>query len=147
MYRLRTALLICFIGLTLFSGLSIILVGFTISKRGRIDFAEIGGHFLTQSISAKVENILQDVEDIVEMTERFSFKIENGKVDYRLLLNNLASSLMINHNLGTVIYTEEKTGYTLSAKTIGGAAAVSPYFVPYAGLGLYVSENVNLSSS
>jgi adenylate cyclase len=111
--RLRTALLICFIGLTLFSGLSIILVGFTISQRGRIDFAEIGGHFLTQSISAKVENILQDVEDIVEMTERFSFKIENGKVDYRLLLNNLASSLMINHNLGTVIYTEEKTGYTL----------------------------------
>ena len=112
-FRLRTILLICFICITLFSGLSITLMGLTISQKGLINFAEIGGNFLNQSISGKVENFLQDVEDIVEMTGRFSFKIENGKVDYRLLLNNLANSLIINHNLGTAIYTEEKTGYSL----------------------------------
>ncbi|MFZ4612010.1 MAG: HAMP domain-containing protein, partial [Gemmataceae bacterium] len=47
------------------------------------------------------------------MTDRFSFKMENGKVNYSLILNNLAHSLIVNHNLGTAIYTEEKTGYSL----------------------------------
>ncbi|MFZ4608324.1 MAG: hypothetical protein ACOYNM_00825, partial [Gemmataceae bacterium] len=60
-----------------------------------------------------MENFLQDAEDVIEATDRFSFKIENEKVNYSLLLNNLAHSLIVNHNLGTTIYTEEKTGYTL----------------------------------
>ncbi|MFM7097491.1 MAG: adenylate/guanylate cyclase domain-containing protein [Gemmataceae bacterium] len=113
MYRLRTALLICFIGLTLFCGLTITLISIRLSYTARVSYTHELGHLLSQSINIKVENFLQDAEDIVEVTDRFSFKIANNKVDYQLLLNNLAHSLIVNHNLGKAIYTEEKTGYTL----------------------------------
>jgi adenylate cyclase len=112
-YRLRTALLISFIGLTLFSGLTITLLSLRLSYTARVDYTQEVGHLLTQAVTLKVENFLQDVEDVIEATYRFSFKIENGKVNYSLILNNLAHSLIVNHNLGTAIYTEEKTGYTL----------------------------------
>jgi len=113
MYRLRTALLICFIGLTLFSGLTITLLSLRLSYTARVNYTEEVGHLLTQAITLKMEEFLQDVEDVIEATDRFSFRIENGKVDYPLILNTLSHSLIINHNLGAAIYTEEKTGYTL----------------------------------
>ncbi len=113
MYRLRTALLISFIGLTLFSGLSITLLSLRLSYTARVNYTQEVGHLLTQAVTLKVENFLQEAEDVIEATDRFSFKIEKGKVDYPLLLNNLAHSLIVNHNLGTAIYTEEKTGYAL----------------------------------
>jgi hypothetical protein len=112
-YRLRTALLISFIGLTLFSGLTITLLSLRLSYTARVNYTQEVGHLLTRSVTLKVENFLQDAEDVIEATDRFSFKIENEKVNYSLLLNNLAHSLIVNHNLGTTIYTEEKTGYTL----------------------------------
>ena len=113
MYRLRTALLICFIGLTLFSGLTITLLSLRLSYISRVNYTQEVGHLLTQAVTLKVENFLQEAEDVVEVTDRFSFKIKNGKVDYSLILNNLAHSLIVNHNLGIAIYTEEKTGYSL----------------------------------
>jgi len=113
MYRLRTALLISFIGLTLFSGLTITLLSLRLSYTARVNYTQEVGHLLTQAVTHKVENFLQEAEDVVEVTDRFSFKMENGKVDYSLILNNLAHSLIVNHNLGTAIYTEEKTGYSL----------------------------------
>ena len=113
MYRLRTALLICFIGLTLFSGLTITLLSLRLSYTARVNYTQEVGHLLTQAVTLKVEEFLQDAEDVIEATDRFSFKMENGKVDYPLLLGNLAHSLIVNHNLGSAIYTEEKTGYTL----------------------------------
>ena len=113
MYRLRTALLISFIGLTLFSGLTITLLSLRLSYTARVNYTQEVGHLLTQAVTHKVENFLQEAEDVVEVTDRFSFKMENGKVDYSLILNNLAHSLIVNHNLGTAIYTEEKTGYAL----------------------------------
>ena len=113
MYRLRTALLISFIGLTLFSGLTITLLSLRLSYTARVNYTEEVGHLLTQAITLKMEEFLQDVEDVIEATDRFSFRIENGKVDYPLILNTLSHSLIINHNLGAAIYTEEKTGYTL----------------------------------
>lgn len=113
MYRLRTALLISFIGLTLFSGLTITLLSLRLSYTSRVNYTQEVGHLLTQAVTLKVENFLQEAEDVVEATDRFSFKIKNGKVDYSLILNNLAHSLIVNHNLGTAIYTEEKTGYSL----------------------------------
>ena len=113
MYRLRTVLLISFIGLTLFSGLTITLLSLRISYTARVNYTQEVGHLLTQAVTLKVENFLQETEDVIEVTDRFSFKIEKGKVDYLLLLNNLAHSLIVNHNLGTAIYTEEKSGYTL----------------------------------
>ena len=106
MYRLRTALLISFIGLTLFSGLSITLLSLRLSYTARVNYTQEVGHLLTQAVTLKVENFLQEAEDVIEVTDRFSFKIEKGKVDYPLLLNNLAHSLIVNHNLGTAIYTE-----------------------------------------
>jgi len=112
-YRLRTALLISFIGLTLFSGLTITLLSLRLSYTARVDYTQEVGHLLTQAVTLKVENFLQEAEDVIEGTNRFSFKIENGKVNYSLILNNLAHSLIVNHNLGTAIYMEEKTGYTL----------------------------------
>ena len=112
-FRLRTALLISFIGLTLFSGLSITLLSLRLSYTARVNYTQEVGHLLTQAVNRNVENFLQDAEDVIEATERFSFKIENGKLNYPLLLNTLAQSLIINHNLGTAFYTEEKTGYTL----------------------------------
>ena len=112
-YRLRTALLISFIGLTLFSGLTITLLSLRLSYTARVDYTQEVGHLLTQAVTLKVENFLQEAEDVIEGTNRFSFNMENGKVDYSLILNNLAHSLILNHNLGTAIYTEEKTGYTL----------------------------------
>jgi len=112
-YRLRTALLISFIGLTLFSGLTITLLSLRLSYTARVDYTQEVGHLLTQAVTLKVENFLQEAEDVIEGTNRFSFKMENGKIDYSLILNNLAHSLILNHNLGTAIYTEEKTGYTL----------------------------------
>ena len=112
-FRLRTALLISFIGLTLFSGLSITLLSIRLSYTVRVNFTQEVGHLLTQAVTLKVENFLQEAEDVVEATDRFSFKMENGKVDYSLILNSLAHSLIVNHNLGTAIYTEEKTGYSL----------------------------------
>jgi len=112
-YRLRTALLISFIGLTLFSGLTITLLSLRLSYMARVDYTQEVGHLLTQAVTLKVENFLQEAEDVIEGTNRFSFNMENGKVDYSLILNNLAHSLILNHNLGTAIYTEEKTGYTL----------------------------------
>jgi len=113
MYRLRTALLICFIGLTLFSGLTITLLSLRLSYTARVNYTQEVGHLLTQAITLKVENFLQEAEDVIEVTDRFSFRMENGKVDYPLILSTLAHSLIVNHNLGTAIYTEEKTGYTL----------------------------------
>ncbi len=113
MYRLRTALLISFIGLTLFSGLTITLLSLRLSYTSRVNYTQEVGHLLTQAVTLKVENFLQEAEDVVEVTDRFSFKIKNGKVDYSLILNNLAHSLIVNHNLGIAIYTEEKTGYSL----------------------------------
>ena len=113
MYRLRTALLISFIGLTLFSGLSITLLSLRLSYTARVNYTQEVGHLLTQAVTLKVENFLQEAEDVIEVTDRFSFKIENEKVNYSLLLNNLVHSLIVNHNLGTTIYTEEKTGYAL----------------------------------
>ena len=113
MYRLRTALLISFIGLTLFSGLTITLLSLRLSYTARVNYTQEVGHLLTQAVTHKVENFLQEAEDVVEVTDRFSFKIKNGKVDYSLILNNLAHSLIVNHNLGIAIYTEEKTGYSL----------------------------------
>ena len=113
MYRLRTALLISFIGLTLFSGLTITLLSLRLSYKSRVNYTQEVGHLLTQAVTLKVENFLQEAEDVVEVTDRFSFKIKNGKVDYSLILNNLAHSLIVNHNLGIAIYTEEKTGYSL----------------------------------
>ena len=113
MYRLRTALLICFIGLTLFSGLTITLLSLRLSYTARVNYTQELGHLLTQAVTLKVENFLQEAEDVIEATDRFSFKMRNGKVDYPLILNNLAHSLIVNHNLGTAIYTEEKTGYSL----------------------------------
>ncbi len=112
-YRLRTALLVCFIGLTLFSGLSITLLSLRLSYTSRVNYTQEVGHLLTQSVNLKVENFLQDAEDIIEVTDRFSFKIANNKVDYSLLLSNLAHSLIVNPNLGTAIFTEEKTGYSI----------------------------------
>jgi len=112
-YRLRTALLISFIGLTLFSGLTITLLSLRLSYTARVDYTQEVGHLLTQAVTLKVENFLQEAEDVIEGTNKFSFKIENGKVNYSLILNNLAHSLIVNHNLGTAIYMEEKTGYTL----------------------------------
>ncbi len=112
-YRLRTALLICFIGLTLFSGLTITLLSLRLSYTARVNYTQEVGHLLTQAVTLKVESFLQEAEDVIEVTDRFSFKMENEKVNYSLLLNNLAHSLIVNHNLGTTIYTEEKTGYTL----------------------------------
>ncbi|MSR50216.1 MAG: adenylate/guanylate cyclase domain-containing protein [Gemmataceae bacterium] len=112
-YRVRTVLLICFIGLTLFSGLTITLVSLRLSYTARFNYTQEVGHLLTQAVTHKVENFLQETEDVIESTERFSFKIEKGKVDFPLLLNNLAHRLIVNHNLGTAIYTEEKTGYAL----------------------------------
>ena len=113
MYRLRTALLISFIGLTLFSGLTITLLSLRLSYTARVNYTQEVGHLLTQAVTHKVENFLQEAEDVVEVTDRFSFKIKNGKVDYSLILNNLAHSLIVNHNLGIAIYTEEKSGYSL----------------------------------
>jgi adenylate cyclase len=113
MYRLRTALLISFIGLTLFSGLTITLLSLRLSYTSRVNYTQEVGHLLTQAVTLKVENFLQDAEDVIEATDRFSFRMENGKVDYPLILSTLAHSLIVNHNLGTAIYTEEKTGYTL----------------------------------
>jgi adenylate cyclase len=113
MYRLRTALLISFIGLTLFSGLTITLLSLRLSYTARLAFTQEVAHFLTREVNFNLENFLQDVEDVIEVTERFSFKIENEKVNYPLLMRTLAQSLIINHNLGTTFYTEEKTGYTL----------------------------------
>ncbi|NBS91327.1 hypothetical protein EBS67_15220, partial [bacterium] len=113
MYRLRTALLICFIGLTLFSGLTITLLSLRLSYTARVNYTQEVGHLLTQAVTLKVENFLQEAEDVIEVIDRFSFKIENEKVNYAVLLNNIAHSLIVNHNLGTTIYTEEKTGYTL----------------------------------
>ena len=113
MYRLRTALLISFIGLTLFSGLTITLLSLRLSYSSRVNYTQEVGHLLTQAVTLKVENFLQEAEDVVEATDRFSFKIKNGKVDYSLILNNLAHSLIVNHNLGIAIYTEEKSGYSL----------------------------------
>jgi adenylate cyclase len=113
MYRLRTALLISFIGLTLFSGLTITLLSLRLSYTSRVNYTQEVGHLLTQAVTLKVENFLQEAEDVVEVTDRFSFKIKNGKVDYSLILNNLAHSLIVNHNLGIAIYTEEKSGYSL----------------------------------
>jgi adenylate cyclase len=113
MYRLRTALLICFIGLTLFSGMTITLLSLRLSYTARVNYTQEVGHLLTQSVTLKMEEFLQDVEDVIEATDRFSFRIENGKVDYPLILNTLSHSLIVNHNLGTAIYTEEKTGYSL----------------------------------
>ena len=113
MYRLRTALLISFIGLTLFSGLTITLLSLRLSYTARVNYTQEVGHLLTQAVNLKVENFLQETEDVIEMTDRFFFKMENSKVDYPLLLNSLAHSLILNHNLGTAIYTEEKTGYAL----------------------------------
>ncbi len=112
-FRLRTALLICFIGLTLFSGLTITLLSLRLSYTARLAFTQEVAHFLTREVNLNLENFLQDVEDVIEVTERFSFKVENGKVNYPLLMRTLAQSLVINHNLGTSFYTEEKTGYTL----------------------------------
>jgi adenylate cyclase len=113
MYRLRTALLICFIGLTLFSGLTITLLSLRLSYTARVNYTQEVGHLLTQAVTLKVENFLQEAVDVIEVTNQFSFKIENEKVNYFVLLNNLAHSLIVNHNLGTAIYMEEKTGYTL----------------------------------
>lgn len=113
MYRLRTALLISFIVLTLFSGLTITLLSLRLSYMARVNYTQEVGHLLTQAVTLKVENFLQETEDVIEATDRFSFKMRNGKVDYPLLLNNLTHSLIVNHNLGTAIYTEEKTGYSL----------------------------------
>ena len=113
MYRLRTALLISFIGLTLFSGLSITLLSLRLSYTARVNYTQEVGHLLTQAVTLKVESFLQEAEDVIETTDRFSFKIENEKVNYSLLLSNLAHSLIVNHNLGTAVYTEEKTGYSL----------------------------------
>ena len=112
-FRLRTALLISFIGLTLFSGLTITLLSLRLSYTARVNYTQEVGHLLTQAVNLKVENFLQETEDVIEMTDRFFFKMENSKVDYPLLLNSLAHSLILNHNLGTAIYTEEKTGYAL----------------------------------
>lgn len=112
-YRLRTALLICFIGLTLFSGLTITLLSLRLSYTARVNFTQEVGHLLTQSVNLKVENFLQDAEDIIEVTDRFSYRIKNDKVDYSLLLSTLAHSLIVNPNLGTAIFTEEKTGYSI----------------------------------
>jgi adenylate cyclase len=113
LFRLRTALLVCFIGLTLFSGLAITLLSLRLSYTARVNYTNEVGRLLTQSVTVKVDNFLQDAEDVIEVTDRFSFKIENGKVDYSLLLSTLAHSLIVNPSLGTIIYTEEKTGYTL----------------------------------
>jgi len=113
MYRLRTALLISFIGLTLFSGLTITLLSLRLSYTARVNYTQEVGHLLTQAVTLKVENFLQAAEDVIEATDRFSFRMENGKVDYPLILNTLTHSLIVNHNLGTAIYTEEKTGYSL----------------------------------
>ena len=112
-YRLRTALLISFIGLTLFSGLTITLLSLRLSYTARVNYTQEVGHLLTQAVTLKVENFLQAAEDVIEATDRFSFRMENGKVDYPLILNTLTHSLIVNHNLGTAIYTEEKTGYSL----------------------------------
>ena len=113
MYRLRTALLVSFIGLTLFSGLSITLLSLRLSYTARVNYTQEVGHLLTQAVTLKVENFLQAAEDVIEATDRFSFRMENGKVNYPLILNTLTHSLIVNHNLGTAIYTEEKTGYSL----------------------------------
>ena len=79
MYRLRTALLISFIGLTLFSGLTITLLSLRLSYTARLAFTQEVAHFLTRDVNSNLENFLQDVEDVIEVTERFSFKIENEK--------------------------------------------------------------------
>ena len=76
-FRLRTALLISFIGLTLFSGLSITLLSLRLSYTARVDYTQEVGHLLTQAVTLKVENFLQEAEDVIEGTNRFSFKIEN----------------------------------------------------------------------
>jgi len=117
-FHLRSALLVCFIGLTLFSGLSITLLSIRLSYSARVNYTQNVGHLLCQAVTIKVENFLQDAEDTIEATDRFSFKIVNNKVDYALLVNTLTSNLIINHNLGTAFYTEEKTGYTLKVKLI-----------------------------
>lgn len=113
LYRLRTALLVCFIGLTLFSGLTITLLSLRLSYTSRVNFTQEVGHLLAKSVNLKVENFLQDAEDIIEVTDRFSYKIKNNKVDYSLLLSTIAHSLIVNPNLGTAIFTEEKTGYSI----------------------------------
>lgn len=112
-YRLRTALLVCFIGLTFFSGMTITLLSLRLSYTAGINYTQELGHLLIQAVALKVENFLQDAEDIIEVTDRFSFKIENEKVDYSVLLSTLAHSIIVNPNLGNTMYTEEKTGYTL----------------------------------
>ncbi len=113
LYRLRTALLICFIGLTLFSGLTITLLSLRLSYTARVNFTQEVGHLLTRAVTLKVENFLQDAEDVIEATYRFAFRMENGKVDYPLILSTLSHSLIVNHNLGHTIFTEDKTGYSL----------------------------------
>ncbi len=117
-FHLRSALLVCFIGLTLFSGLSITLLSIRLSYSARVNYTQNVGHLLCQAVTIKVENFLQDAEDTIEASDRFAFKIVNNKVDYALLVNTLTSNLIINHNLGTAFYTEEKTGYTLKVKLI-----------------------------
>lgn len=112
-FRLRTALLVCFIGLTMFSGLTITFLTLRLSYTARINYTHEVGHLLTHSVTVKIDNFLQDVEDNVEFAERFLFKMKNEKVDYHLLFDNLAHSLIVNPNLGTFYYTEEKTGYTV----------------------------------
>ena len=118
LFRLRSILLVCFIGLTLFSGLSITFLSVRLSYTARANYTQEIGHLLSQAIAIKVENFLQDVEDTVELSDRFIFKVVNNKVDYSLLVGSLASNLIVNHNLGTALYTEEKTGYTLKISLI-----------------------------
>ena len=73
-FRLRTALLISFIGLTLFSGLTITLLSLRLSYTARVNYTQEVGHLLTQAVNLKVENFLQETEDVIEMTDRFFLK-------------------------------------------------------------------------
>ena len=142
-FRLRTALLVCFIGLTMFSGLTITFLTLRLSYTARINYTHEVGHLLTHSVTVKVDNFLQNVEDNVEFAERFLFKMKNEKVDYHLLFDNLAHSLIVNPNLSTFYYTEEKTGYTVKfavrekrvrPRILGVSSSFGPVRVPLFGV-------------
>ncbi len=112
-FRLRTTLLIGFMGFTLLSGLSSTLLNLQLSYTVRSNFIQSAGHHLSHAITKKVNQSLQEGESFVEVAERFSCKMEKNKADYPILLTYLVQNLVINPNLGVIFYTEENTGFTL----------------------------------
>ena len=96
MYRLRTALLISFIGLTLFSGLTITLLSLRLSYTARVNYTQEVGHLLTQAITLKVENFLQEAEDVIEAS---TTKVRVLKSRYTGDVG-VATSLLYDNNTG-----------------------------------------------